>query len=274
MCPPKLASVVGSMNERASDNADASVAPALAIDREGGAAGPAALRIQDLSSRYAALDGEGLLRPLIEHEFPGRLAVVSSFGAESAIVLALVAAIDRRIPILFLDTRKLFGETLRYRDRLIATLRLEDVRTISPAPHRLASADPEDMLWQDDPDRCCALRKAEPLTSALQGFDAWVSGRKRYHGAARAELPPFEAGDDGRIKINPVARWSRRRVEEEFAARDLPRHPLEADGYLSIGCVTCTDRVLPGEDCRAGRWRGHDKVECGIHLPSPGHGTR
>ena len=224
-------------------------------------------RLRELAARYADLGGEALLRPLIEREFPGRLAVVSSFGAESAVVLAMVAAIDPRVPVLFLDTGKLFGETLRYRDRLIDSLGLADVRTLRPGPKPLAAADPDGMLWLDDPDRCCAVRKVAPLANALSGFDAWISGRKRYHGGARADLPLFEADSSGRIKINPVAGWAREQIEAAFAARDLPRHPLEAEGYRSIGCFTCTDRVLPGEDQRAGRWRDRGKSECGIHSP-------
>jgi phosphoadenosine phosphosulfate reductase len=219
-----------------------------------------------LAARYGALDGAALLRPLIESEFAGCLAVVSSFGAESAIVLAHVAEIDRRTPVLFLDTGRLFGETLRYRDRLIRHLRLEDVRTIAPAPERVASEDGLSLLWLEDPDRCCAIRKVEPLAGALEGFTAWVSGRKRYQGGGRTGLPLFEADGDGRIKINPLASWSRDRIVSEFQRRDLPRHPLEAAGYASIGCATCTSRTLPGEDPRAGRWRGRDKSECGIHL--------
>ena len=230
-----------------------------------GAAG-IATRLDELRHRYAGLAGEALLRILIEQEFPGRLAVVSSFGAESAALLALVAEIDRRVPILFLDTGKLFGETLRYRDRVIAALGLADVRSLHPRAEDLAADDADSMLWHADPDRCCALRKVEPLASALHGFAAWVSGRKRFQGAARATLPVFEADGAARIKINPLAGWSRAQIEAVFATRNLPRHPLISDGYLSIGCMTCTDRVRPGEDPRAGRWRGHAKTECGIHL--------
>jgi phosphoadenosine phosphosulfate reductase len=221
--------------------------------------------LEVLTRRYAALDGVALLRPLMEREFIGRLAVVSSFGAESAVILAQIAEIDRDTPILFVDTGKLFSETLRYRDRLVTFLGLRDVRTIVPDPRRLAAAEPNGMLWLNDPDACCALRKVEPLEAALAGFDAWISGRKRYHGGERAALPLFEQDQHGRIKINPLARWSKVRVEREFAARGLPRHPLEVRGYLSIGCVTCTDRVRPGEDMRAGRWRDASKTECGIH---------
>ena len=222
-------------------------------------------RLAELRRRYSGISAEVLLSALIQHEFCGRLAVVSSFGAESAVLLALIAEIDRGVPILFLDTDKLFGETLCYRDRLIATLGLRDVRTLHPRSEDLAAADADGMLWLDDPDRCCALRKVVPLASVLNGFDAWVSGRKRYQGAARAALPLFEMDDAGRIKINPLAGWSPAQIEAVFVARDLPRHRLVAEGYLSIGCITCTDRVRPGEDRRAGRWRGLVKTECGIH---------
>lgn len=235
----------------------------LALRRDAGCClGPS---VAALTAKYGHLDGAQLLRPLIESEFAGRVAVVSSFGTESAIVLAQVAAIDRRTPVLFLDTGKLFSETLRYRDRLIARLRLEDVRTIRPDTVRLATADPSGMLWLADPDRCCALRKTEPLAAALAGFDAWVTGRKRYHGGARTALPALEADAAGRIKVNPLATWSPDRIGREFAAQGLPRHPLEAAGYASVGCITCTDRMLPGEAPRAGRWRGRGKTECGIH---------
>jgi phosphoadenosine phosphosulfate reductase len=222
-------------------------------------------RTAELSERYRGLDGAALLQSLLEGEFPKRLAVVSSFGAESAVILAQVAEIDRGTPVLFLDTGKLFSETLRYRDRLVALLGLRDVRTLVPDAERATAADPHGMLWLVEPDACCALRKVEPLEEALAGFEAWVSGRKRYHGGARTALPVFETDQRGRIKINPLAGWSKGRVDAEFAVRNLPRHPLEAQGYLSVGCITCTDRVRPGEDMRAGRWRDLSKTECGIH---------
>ena len=222
-------------------------------------------RLGSLARRYAGLDGRALLAPLIEREFPGRLAVVSSFGTESAVILAQIVEIDPNIPILFLDTGKLFPETLDYRDELVARLGLGDVRTIAPDPRSLAAADPDGMLWFTDPDSCCGLRKVEPLAMALDGFDAWVSGRKRYHGGARAALPLFELDDCGRVKINPLSGWSKGRVEAEFAARNLPRHPLEAQGYPSIGCLPCTDPVDPDAPMRAGRWYGLEKTECGIH---------
>jgi phosphoadenosine phosphosulfate reductase len=226
----------------------------------------AAAPLNDLRHRYSGLSGAALLRPMIRHEFPGRLAVVSSFGAESAALLALVAELDRHVPVLFLDTGRLFGETLRYRDSLAAALGLTDVRTFHPPARELAESDAQGLLWHSDPDRCCMLRKVTPLATALQGFDAWVSGRKRYQGAARGEIPVFEVDDTGRVKINPLAGWSQDQIEEVFIEQHLPRHPLVADGYPSIGCISCTDRVQSGEEPRIGRWRGRRKTECGIHL--------
>lgn len=217
----------------------------------------------DVAQRYGHLDGAALLRPLIEREFSGRIALVSSFGAESAVLLWLVASIDPAVPVLFIDTGKLFGETLRYRDDLVARLGLRDLRTIGSERARLETADPDGMLWQRDPDACCNLRKVEPLAAALAGFDAWISGPKRYQGGDRAAIPTIESGD-GLLKINPLANWSRADIDAAFAAHDLPRHPLEADGYLSIGCMPCTARVAPGADPRSGRWAGTDKTECGI----------
>lgn len=222
-------------------------------------------RVAELTERYADCNGVALLRPLIECEFAGQVAIVSSFGAEAAVILAQVAEIDRDTPILFLDTGKLFSETLHYRDRLVAQLGLRDVRTIIPAAEGLGAVDPQGMLWLDDPDACCAARKVAPLASALSGFAAWVSGRKRYQGGARAALPVFEADGAGRIKVNPLAKWPKSRVDLEFASHGLPHHPLEAQGYVSIGCVTCTDRAHLGDEPRAGRWRGLPKTECGIH---------
>ncbi|HYE52573.1 MAG TPA: phosphoadenylyl-sulfate reductase [Azospirillaceae bacterium] len=198
--------------------------------------------------------------------FGDRLALVSSFGAESAVLLDMVAAIDPATPVIFLNTGKLFGETLRYRTRLVERLGLTDVREVKPDPADLQRTDPDGVVWAGNPDACCHVRKTLPLERALAGFGAWITGRKRFQGATRAGLPVLEAAD-GRVKVNPLAGWSRDRLLAYLDARDLPRHPLEADGYLSIGCMPCTDRVAPGEDVRAGRWRGSEKTECGIHLP-------
>ena len=226
-------------------------------------------RASELLARYTGLDGLDLLRRIIANEFPGRIAVSSSFGAEAAVMLDLVAQADPATPVIFLDTGKLFGETIRYRQTISALLGLNDVRIVRPAETEVERRDPDGVLWMQNPDACCALRKVEPFELALDGFDAWITGRKRFHGGLRGALPTIEA-DAGRVKINPLATWSRERIVAHFAERRLPPHPLVADGYLSIGCMPCTDRVKPGQGVRDGRWTGIDKDECGIHLPHNG----
>jgi phosphoadenosine phosphosulfate reductase len=190
---------------------------------------------------------------------------VSSFGTESAVLLHLVAGIDNAVPVIFVNTQKMFGETLAYRDELAEKLGLLDLRVYRPDPRILAEKDATSLRWSYDPDGCCEIRKVEPLRRALAGLDAWISGRKGFQ-AGRAELPRFEL-DEGRLKINPLADWPKAEIDAHFAAAKLPHHPLEAQGYPSIGCVPCTSKVRPGEDPRAGRWRGWDKNECGIHTP-------
>jgi phosphoadenosine phosphosulfate reductase len=192
------------------------------------------------------------------------LAVVSSFGTESAALLKVVADIDPAIPVIFLDTGWLFEETLAYRDTLIATLGLRDVRSIKPLEAALLREDPERELWFSDPDACCRIRKVEPLQRALAPFSAWINGRKRFQGGARAVIPVVE-DDGGRLKFNPFANISREEIQAIYALANLPQHPLVALGYLSVGCMPCTSRTSPDEDARAGRWRGRPKTECGIH---------
>jgi phosphoadenosine phosphosulfate reductase len=193
-----------------------------------------------------------------------QLALVSSFGTESAALLKVMADVDPAIPVIFLDTGWLFEETLAYRDTLIATLGLKDVRSIKPAEETLSREDPDRDLWFSDPDACCRIRKVEPLARALKPFDAWLNGRKRFQGNSRADIPVVE--DDGaRLKFNPFANVSREELEAIFARAKLPRHPLVASGFLSVGCMPCTSRTTEGEDERAGRWRGRAKTECGIH---------
>ncbi|MGB8397185.1 phosphoadenylyl-sulfate reductase [Bradyrhizobium sp.] len=193
-----------------------------------------------------------------------RLALVSSFGTESAALLKVMADVDPAIPVIFLDTGWLFGETLAYRDTLIATLGLRDVRSIKPREETLSRQDPERELWFSDPDACCRIRKVEPLARALKPFAAWINGRKRFQGGARADIPVVEA-DGGRLKFNPFANVSREQIEAIYRLAKLPPHPLAASGYLSVGCMPCTSRTSPDEDARAGRWRGRAKTECGIH---------
>lgn len=218
-------------------------------------------------ARFAGLDAPEMLAALLPEVAP-RLAAVSSFGAESAVLLHMVAAVDAATPVIFTDTERMFPETLAYRDQLVERLNLSDVRIFRPKPEVVAARDAAGERYAYDPDGCCEIRKVEPLARALLPFDAWISGRKGFQSGTRTALPRFEI-DAGRLKINPLADWHKAKLDAYFAAHDLPHHPLEAQGYLSIGCAPCTSPVRPGEDARAGRWRGFDKVECGIHV-TPG----
>ncbi|WP_419731249.1 phosphoadenylyl-sulfate reductase [Lichenicola sp.] len=216
----------------------------------------------------AGADGREILLHAIRTILPGRVAAVSSFGAESAVLLSLIAEIDPTVPVIFLQTGKHFAETLAYRDELVAHLGLRDARAVAPQPQALADRDPTGELWYYDSDACCGLRKVQPLGRALAPFDAWISGRKRFQSATRSSLPFVELVGE-RVKLNPIADWDGARVRAELQRRRLPAHPLVQRGYASIGCAVCTRAVGAGEDARAGRWAGQAKVECGIH-GSPG----
>jgi phosphoadenosine phosphosulfate reductase len=193
-----------------------------------------------------------------------QLALVSSFGTESAALLQVMADVDPAIPVIFLDTGWLFEETLAYRDTLIATLGLRDVRSIRPLDGSLQREDPNRELWFSDPDACCRIRKVEPLGRALAPFVAWINGRKRFQDGLRAAIPVVEA-DGLRLKFNPFANVTPAEIEAIYARAALPPHPLVASGFLSIGCMPCSSRAQRGEDARDGRWRGRSKTECGIH---------
>lgn len=217
-----------------------------------------------IDQRVNLRPGLSLLRDAILREHVGRIAVVSSFGAESALLLALVAEIDPSVPVLFLETGKHFPQTLAYRDQLVALLGLTDVRSVAPDSAAVSVRDPAGQLYASDADACCDIRKVQPLAGALGSFDAWINGRKRYQGGGRAALPWHELVD-GRVKLNPLADWTAADIAEELRRRALPLHPLVAQGYASIGCAVCTRPVTVGEDVRAGRWTGSIKTECGIH---------
>ena len=198
--------------------------------------------------------------------FGDSLALVSSFGAESAVLLDLVAKVKKDMPVLFLDTGMLFGQTLDYRRMLADRLGLTDVRDLRPLYQDLATADPDAKLWQSDTDACCGVRKVVPLARALSPFDAWITGRKRFQGGSRLALPVVEQAENGQIKFNPLANWTKADLDAYAAENELPAHPLVAQGFPSIGCWPCTKPVEDGQDARAGRWAGSEKTECGIHV--------
>jgi phosphoadenosine phosphosulfate reductase len=219
-----------------------------------------------LNRRYRHHAAVSVLEHALGDEDVGRTALVSSFGAESVVLLHMVALIDRTLPVLFIDTEMLFAETLAYQAEVAATLGLTNIVTVTADRARLDFEDPDGTLHQFNADACCALRKTEPLERALGAFDAWITGRKRYQGQSRAHVEFFEAEGDLRIKVNPLAHWGKEDLIDYMVNNRLSRHPLVAKGYPSIGCAPCTSPVAPGEDERAGRWRGSAKVECGIHF--------
>ncbi|MET0598239.1 MAG: phosphoadenylyl-sulfate reductase [Mesorhizobium sp.] len=219
-----------------------------------------------LEARYGHLAPLEVIERAVERYFVGEIAAVSSFGADSAVLLHMVATVDRSLPVLFLDTGKHFEETLAYRDALAADLGLTDLRIVRPLDAALVRDDPDGTLHGRDTDACCAIRKVEPMARAVEPFGAWLTGRKRFQAATRAALPVFEAVGP-RARINPLARWTTADLADYMRTHRLRENPLVAYGYLSIGCFPCTQPVQPGSDARSGRWAGHGKTECGIHLP-------
>lgn len=225
---------------------------------------------------YGELDALPLMRVIIRDEFKGECALISSFGADAAMMLSLVSEVDPSTPVLFLETQKHFPETLDYARTLTARLGLTNVKWLTPDPKLVANIDTAGELWKTQPNRCCWLRKVEPLNRAVEelGIKALITGRKRYQTSERSEMQTIELDDKGIFRINPIALWSKERAKEEFKNRNLPEHPLVAKGYLSIGCAPCTAPVKEGQDERAGRWshtigiENEQKTECGIHLPS------
>lgn len=222
---------------------------------------------EELDANYGSLTSQDLVTALTRDAFRGRIALITSFGAESALLLDLVARAEPATPVIFLETGKHFAETLYYRDLAIGRFGLTDVRQIRPDPQMLAAIDPGGDLWQSNPDACCRLRKVVPLREVLQPFEVILTGRKRVHGGERAEVPLFEAFD-GRIRVNPLACWSQAEIAERMETAGLPRHPLAERGYTSIGCRHCTRQPEEGAGLRSGRWVDSTKSECGIHLPS------
>ena len=223
-------------------------------------------RVRALNESYRHHSATAVLERALHDPDVGNLALVSSFGAESVVLLHLVSVVAPGTPVIFIDTQMLFPETLEYQRELAEKLNLTDLRTIRADRRDTDFEDPDGTLHQFNTDACCALRKVVPLERALKGFDGWITGRKRYQAGTRAALEFFENEEDKRLKVNPLAHWGREDIEEYMVNNRLPRHPLVARGYPSIGCAPCTSPVKEGEDPRAGRWRGSQKQECGIHF--------
>ena len=224
------------------------------------------LGILALNGMFDEMDAVAVLRQAAHEILPGDLAIVSSFGADSAVLLHLVAQVDPSLPVYFLETGKHFAETLDYVETLKKQLGLSNVIAIHPDPADIKRFDPNGELWETDPDSCCHIRKTEPLEPITEQFGGWVTGRKRFQTKERGVLPHFELTSDDRIKVNPLAYFTDADVNQYKIDHGLPEHPLFSKGYKSIGCAPCTSVVAEGEDPRAGRWRGLNKKECGIHF--------
>jgi phosphoadenosine phosphosulfate reductase len=231
-------------------------------------------RLTRLEAFYGDMETKLLLQTVLHDEFKNQVALFSSFGADSALLISLVAEVDPAAPILFLDTEKHFEETLEYVESLRKQFGLKDIRILKPDPNIVKNIDPNGTLWSTQPNRCCWMRKVEPLQRAVREMNlhALITGRKRYQTHERGDMTYFQIDEDGVFRINPLAYWSREKIKEEFTKRHLPAHPLVAKGYKSIGCAPCTLPVAEGQDERDGRWAhtmnlyGEKKNECGLHL--------
>lgn len=231
--------------------------------------------LEKLQRSYGHLESVELLEQVINKEFKGDIALVSSFGAGSAALISMVAEVNPNIPVLFLDTEKHFPETMDYLEEIRKFSGLQNLIILKPDSKIQKDIDPDGDLWKRMPNRCCWFRKVKPLEDTLEkmGIRALITGRKSYQNSERKNMDNIELYEDGRFRVNPLHSWSGEDVKKELKRRKLPEHPLVSKGYLSIGCQVCTRAVKPGEDERAGRWAhtagfpgGEQKTECGIHL--------
>jgi phosphoadenosine phosphosulfate reductase len=245
------------------------IGPDLAANREA-LARRAAWRLEDASP-------EVIVRWAVR-TFGARFAITSSMA--DAVLVDVVARVARstgtRTDVLFLDTRYHFGETLTMRDAVAATYRgLVDVVTVQPE-QSVAEQDAAEGrdLFASNPDRCCFLRKVAPLDGALAGYDAWGSGLRRDDSVSRSRTPVVDWDRrNGKVKVNPLARWSQAEVDEYVDRHGVLVNPLLSDGFASVGCFPCTRRTNAVDggnrsDARSGRWAGTGKTECGIHAPT------
>ncbi len=221
--------------------------------------------IPELAAQFEARRAEELLE-LAYSQFGEDIALACSFGAEDVVLADMAAAIRPGARLFYLDTDFLFAETYALRDRIAARypLKLEVARAaLTPAEQAARFGE---ALWASDPDRCCDLRKVQPLRQQLATLAAWITGIRRDQAPTRAQARKIEWDDRfGLVKFNPLADWTWERVWHYIRARNVPYNPLHDRNYPSIGCTHCTRPVRPGEDPRAGRWSGFQKTECGLH---------
>jgi len=212
-----------------------------------------------------ALPAEELLR-WAHAEFGEGLCLSCSWQKQSSVLVHMVSELDLEIDVVELDTHLFFRESYETRERLVERYGLSlihpDVITIAEQ-HKQEGPN----LWERDPDRCCHIRKVEPLIEALEPYGAWISGIRREQSPSRANARKIERSDRyGVWKVQPLADWTEEDVWAYIVANDIPYNPLHDVGYRSIGCIPCTRPTRPDEEERAGRWAGSDKLECGIHL--------
>jgi phosphoadenosine phosphosulfate reductase len=220
----------------------------------------ASLHLPDVESMQA----EDVLRWAYE-QFGDRMCLTCSWQRQSSVLVHMVSELGLDIPVIELDTQLLFRETYETRDALVDRYGLKLVR-----PEVLTVAEQHRQegpnLWERDPDRCCHLRKVEPLERALQPYEAWVTGIRREQALTRANAQKVEWSERyGVWKIQPIVDWDAKRVQAYIVVNEIPYNPLHDAGYPSIGCIPCTRPVAGAEDERAGRWQDSDKIECGIH---------
>jgi len=229
---------------------------------------PSATELKALSDSFEGKRPQEVLGYALERHFP-KIILACSFGAEDVALLDMIHRINPRVPLFYLDTDFLFPETYALRDRIVAKYGLAPQQVIQMKSQLTPDAQAAQYgaaLWLRDPDRCCHLRKVEPLTRVLAGYEAWITGIRRDQAPTRATAGLVEWDHKfGLIKFNPLAAWSNRDVWAHIRAHDVPYNPLHERGFPSIGCTHCTAPVLPGEDPRSGRWRNFQKTECGLH---------
>ena len=223
---------------------------------------------------FEAMPAEELLT-WAHGEFGERLCLTCSWQRQSSVLVHMITELGLDIPVIELNTQLFFKETYDTRDRLVARYGLELIRpdVISVAEQHLREGP---NLWERNPDRCCHIRKVQPLERALEPYDAWISGIRREQALTRADTPKVEWSERYNVwKISPLVDWDSKRVQAYVVVNEIPYNPLHDMGYPSIGCIPCTRPVRRGEDERAGRWSNSDKIECGIHGrgPAPGEGT-
>tara|TARA_X000000950_G_scaffold118865_2_gene148998 strand:- start:4701 stop:5384 length:684 start_codon:yes stop_codon:yes gene_type:complete len=220
-------------------------------------------KLRKLNSLFENKDCFSTIEILIKKIFLNKSAYVCSFGSESAVLLDMISKINNNFPIIFINTHKLFKETLDYKEILKRIFNITNIIEVFPSNLNIKNYDHNSDLWKKNPDLCCNIRKVLPLENALKNYEAWFSGRKGFHSESRKKKKIIEL-ENNKYVVSPLLKWDQEKINEYFNDNKLVRHPLFNQGYLSIGCETCTSKSK-SSDFRSGRWTGTSKTECGIH---------